>query len=273
MSRLLGERIKIAISPLRVALVRLAVGWGKPVVLERRNLPCVAAEHGPNWNGALATLGGLLEPPKRLSAPVTVILSNHFVRYIVLPWSAELVTQAEETNFASARFVQVFGENARQWSIRTCDAPAGMERVSAATDAALLDALTRTIDESKLKLASCEPAFMAQFNASRHHIGDNAWLVSAEHGRILLACIDQGRWRSVRTRPLNGPVIELRDLLEQERVLISASEGEHQVFVSAADDVVVDTQGLVTRPLGPRDAGRPENPNDGFYALAMAGWQ
>ncbi|MEO8164370.1 MAG: hypothetical protein ABI619_03145, partial [Betaproteobacteria bacterium] len=172
--------------------------------MQKKCLPCAHADEQPNWSAALATLRQLLGQPLAAKAPVTVMLSNHFVRYMVLPWSADLVTRAEEVEFARARFIQVFGDKARQWTIRASDAAAGLDRLSAATDRALLEELRSTLAASGLTLGSCQPALMAQFNACRSRIGDNAWLVCAEYGRLLVAWIRAGHWGSVRVRPLNG---------------------------------------------------------------------
>jgi hypothetical protein len=253
-------------------MVRIVPGWNKARVLERKRLPCVVTEQpDSNWSTALAALRELLAQPDPPKAPATVILSNHFVRYLVLPWSAELVTQAEELDFARARFAQVFGDKAHQWSIRTSDAPARMERLAVAADTALIESLAHTLKTSGLTLESCQPALMAQFNGSRDRIGDNAWMVTAEPGRLLLAWIHKGRWRSVRARPLNGSAVLLRDVLQQERLLVSAGDADEKVFISAADEAVIDTQGMRPEQLGPRNAGPLETPADAIYTLAMAG--
>src|SRR6185295_12199910 len=106
-SLLSRERMQIALSPHHVAMVRLA-GWKKPRVLDRKRLSCAASD-------------------------------------ALLPWSADLVTQSEELEFARARFAQVFGDKARQWVIRTSSAPVRLERLAAATDAALIEALADTL--------------------------------------------------------------------------------------------------------------------------------
>ena len=268
MSRLSRERVQIALSPHQVDMVRLVTGW-KTQVKERKHVRCAQPGERPNWSAALVALREMLEQPDAPKAPATLILSNHFVRYLVLPWSAELVTPAEEAEFARARFAQVFGDKARQWSIRTSSAPAGVERIAVAADAALLEALTHILEASGLTLESCQPALMAQFNASRSRIGDNAWLVSAEPGRLLLAWIRGGQWRSVRARPLNGMPVPLRDLLDQERLLLSAQAPSEKVFVSAVDDAMIDAQGMRTEQFGRH--GR--NPADAPYSLVMSGWQ
>ena len=207
--------------------------------------------------------------PNVPKAGTTVILSNHFVRYLVLPWSAEIITESEELEFARARFVQVFGEKARDWAIRISNAPAGAGRLAAATDLALIDALTRTLDGASLRLVSCQPALMAQFNGLRTRIGDDAWLVSAEQGRLLIAWICKGQWRSVRTRPVNGTAAPLRELLEQERMLLSAGSLDDKVFLSVVDDVAIDTEGLRLERLGPNGRVAPRVDTD--FALVMAG--
>jgi hypothetical protein len=270
-SLLSRERMQISLSPHHVAMVRLA-GWKRLRVLDRKRLSCSPSEAQPTWSAAVEALREMLGQPNPAPAtPTNVILSNHFVRYLVLPWSADLVTESEELEFARARFAQVFGDKARQWTIRTSDAPVRLERLAAATDGALIEALARTLSTAGLALASCKPALMAQFNASLRRIGDNAWLVSAEHGRLLIAWIENGRWRSVRVRPLSNPVVQLRDLLEQERVLVSGPETSSNIFVSATDDVVIDTQGLRTEQLVPRSRIRADTPADAAYTLAMAG--
>jgi hypothetical protein len=269
-SRLSRERTQIALSPHHVAMVWLTSGWNGTLVTDRRMSSCAASEAQPNWSAALDTLSDMLRQPVPAAVPATVILSNHFVRYMTLPWNAELVTRTEESEFARARFVQVFGDKARHWAVRSSDAPARFERLAAATDMALLKALGSTLSAAGLTLASCQPALMAQFNASLDRVGDDAWLVSVERGRLLIAWIARGHWRSVRVRPLGTDAVALRELLEQESMLVSGPAIHQNVLVSATDDVVLDTQGLTIGQLGARGNG-PETADDAPYALAMAG--
>jgi len=272
-SRLSPEHWQIALSPHQVAMVRFSRARKTSRVTERKLLPCsrTGEQQQSNWSAPLAMLRDNLPQTGANATPVTVILSNHFLRYMVLPWSPELVTQSEELDYANARFAQVFGDKARQWVIRTSDAPAGAERVGAAADASLLEALSLAFNAGGLTLKSCQPALMAQFNACRTRIGDNAWLVSAERGRLLVAWIFKQRWRSVRMRSLNDRVVPLRDILEQERLLLSANEPRYKIFVTTADDIVIDTRGLRPEQLGPGSTSRPQTSADAPFALAMAG--
>ena len=251
-------------------MVRLSRGL-KPRVAYGNWLPNGGPPAQPNWGGPVDTLRTMLADQASRKTNATVILSNHFVRYLVLSWSAELVTEAEELEYARARFVEVYGEAARHWVIRTNGAAAGARRLAAATDLALIDTLTRTLNASEVKFISCQPALMAQFNAARTRIGNDAWLVSAERTRLSIARIRDGQWYSVRTRPVNGAPVPLRELLDQERLLLPAGAPGDKIFLSVVDDVAIDTDGLRVERLAARRNGRLAPDVDAGVALAMAG--
>lgn len=263
------EQVRIAVAPHRVALVRFERGL-RPRVRDRKLLSC-AAESGNGWTAPLESLREALAHPNVGRADATVIVSNYFVRYLVLPWSAQLVSEHEQIEFARARFAQVYGEAAAAWTLRLSPAPAGRARLCAAMDGALLDALRGALSASALRLVSVQPALMAQFNAARGRIGDDAWLALAERGRLLLAWIAGGEWCSVRSRPLNGEAVGLGAVLEQERLLLSAPGRSAQVLLGVLDEVVVDTEGVRVERLDANGrAGRLPGIDAGF-ALAMAG--
>ena len=249
-------------------MVRLSRGL-KPRVAYGKWLPSGEPLTQPNWGGSIDTLRAMLANKVSRNSFATVILSNHFVRYLVLSWSAELVTEAEELEYARAKFVEVYGEAARAWVIRTSGA--AERRLAAAADLALINALTRTLHASGVKLTSCEPALMAQFNGARARIGNNAWLVSAERSRLSIARIRDGQWYSVRTRPVDGAPIALRGLLDQERLLLPAGAPDDNIFLSVVDDVAIDTDGLRLERLEVRRNAKLPPDVDAGVALAMAG--
>lgn len=133
----------------------------------------------------------------RLSGRVTVVLSNHFVRYAVVPWSAALASAAEEEAYVRHHFVRIHGERAKTWSVRA--SPDGDDlRLASAVDASLIDSIQRSFDGSKAKLVSIQPALMAAFNRARKDIPRaGAWLVLAEAGRACVA-LYAGGWRAVQ---------------------------------------------------------------------------
>src|SRR5437773_2957277 len=80
-----------------------------PRVVERASLACPEAKGQGNWAGAVEGLRALLAQAPLGKGEATLIVSSHFVRYVVLPWSEELISEAEELEFARTRFLQVFG--------------------------------------------------------------------------------------------------------------------------------------------------------------------
>jgi hypothetical protein len=146
--------------------------------------------------------------------------------------------------------------------------PAGAGRLCAAVDQALIASVGGAVAASALRLRSVQPALMALFNESRRRVGDDGWVVVAEQGRLLVAWISGGQWRSVRARPLNGATVELAQVLEQERLLLSAGSGQ-RVFLATLGEVAVDTEGLRIERLAP--ARTTQAPADAGYALAMCG--
>ncbi|HEX7952887.1 MAG TPA: hypothetical protein VF523_07445 [Burkholderiales bacterium] len=213
----------------------------------------------------MEALRSLLVHPDAAKGRATIILSSQFVRYMVLPSSVKLLSAAEEREFARARFVQIYGQSALEWTIALSVTAFGTGRLCAAVDRALVGALATAVATSRLRLVSVQPVLMALFNESRRSMGGDCWLVIAEPERLLVAWICAGQWRSVRMRPLGGGAVILAEVLEQERLLLAAGGGQ-EIFLASLGDVVVHTDGLKIIRLAPRT----ERP-DANFALAMCG--
>lgn len=192
MSRLFPERIEVRLAPDAVAA-------------GSRTLTCDPAFGAQPWQGALAALRGLgFDRPSR----VTVVLSNHFVRYAVFPWSDALATEAEEEAYVRHHFARIHGERAKAWALRWSGG------LAAAVDAQLIEDLRRCFPrQGKAKLDSVQPEFMAAFNRERGAIpASGAWLVLADAERACVALHVRGKWLSVQNA--RGP---WQALLERER--------------------------------------------------------
>jgi hypothetical protein len=136
-----------------------------------------------------------------------VVLSNHFVRYAIVPWTAGLDTAAEEEAYVRHHFAKVYGERAKTWALRWSDN--GGTRLASAIDQALLEALKQALP----RLASVQPYLMAAINRCRASIPrSGAWLALVEADRACIALHAGGRWQSVQNA--KGAWL---DLLERER--------------------------------------------------------
>ena len=198
MSRLFPERLIVRLSPGKVLV------GDKPVGCD----PSLGSEP---WQGAVAVLKSLeWTRPCR----VTVVLSNHFVRYAVVPWSTGLSSPAEEEAYLRHHFGRIHGERAKAWSLRASEAPADSPRLASAVDTALIEALKSVFPNSgNAKLVSVQPELMEAANRWRDAIpAGGAWLVLAEPERACLALHGDKGWRSVQNA--KG---EWLTLLERER--------------------------------------------------------
>jgi len=188
-------------------LVRLAPA---EVTVGAKSHVCDPAFGSEPWHGALEVLKGIAWPKAR----VTVVLSNHFVRYSLVPWSAALATPAEEEAYLRHHFAKIHGERAKGWVLRASESPRGEPRLASAVDGALIQAIRASFPKNgKAKLVSVQPALMYIFNRARDTVPrSGAWLVIAETERACVALHAEGAFRAVQ----NGRG-EWRTLLERER--------------------------------------------------------
>jgi len=185
-----------------------------------RSLACDPAAGPEPWQGPVAALRTLeWTKPCR----VTLVLSNHFVRYAVLPWSDGLSTPAEEEAYLRHHFAKIHGERAKGWSLRAAEAPRGALRLASAIDTALVEALKAAFPKNgKAKLVSVQPELMEAANRWRQAIpAAGAWLVLAEPERACIALHAAQGWRSVQNA--KG---DWFTLLDRERYRLHGADAE-----------------------------------------------
>lgn len=231
------NELRIALSPDRVAVVRIEKGW-RPAVTGKQIVPCTAAAPDtPLWQPATAALDNALREFGSKPADVAVVLSNHFAHYALVPQSGELDNDAEEMAFVRHCFTRIYGRIADNWSFRLSDEPGSELRVAAAVDSSLLDAIREAVGPSRLRLRSIQPFLMAAFNGCRRRLaGQTAWFVAAERGRLCVARLGGGRWESLRTmRVGDNWMAELPVILEREAQLAGTPEGGGDIWLFAPE--------------------------------------
>src|SRR5512135_3424902 len=115
------------------------------------SVPCDGTGDMRSWRTALQELETALPGYAGGKAAASVILSNHFMRYALVPWRAELAGAEEELAFTRHCFIKVYGESAQRWVLRL--SPQGREapRLASAADAELLDALRAVFDGAGIR--------------------------------------------------------------------------------------------------------------------------
>jgi len=241
-SPLWRDELRVVLAPEQVVLVRL--GWALtkrgliPRLEEKSVVDCAPTAAGDAaWDAPLNTLE--VEMPRLLARRTVaqVILSNHFVRYTLMPWSETLSNAAEDVAYARHCFRQLYGADAEQWELRLSPERAGLPRLVSAVDARLLAALRGVFERNGVALASIQPRLMAAYNNSRLTLkNSSAWFALLEPGCLCLALLQDGRWASVRTMRIGSDWRDtLSRALEREAYLAEANADTQSVFLWAPE--------------------------------------
>ena len=235
MLRLSSDRILIALAPDSLALLRIS-GVVRPRVGEKRTIACDPALGAEPWQGAVAALVQLAGETRDANARVTVVLSNHFARFILVPWSKGLGNAEEETAFVRYCFAKVHGERSKDWDLRLSSGPAGSTRIASAVDSSLVQAVRAAFPAAaRAKLVSVQPYLMSAFNRWRKHLkGERAWFLLVEPQRACLARLEGGLLSAVlNTRGNFEEPGRWAELLDRERHRVGGEGTSEGVYVHA----------------------------------------
>jgi hypothetical protein len=230
-----SDRILIGLAPDSLAFLRVS-GALHPRVSEKRTIACDPGFGAQPWQGAVAALARLAEEIRDANARVTVVLSNHFARFILVPWSKGLGNAEEETAFVRYCFAKVHGERSKDWEVRLSPASSGATRVASAVDSSLVQAVRAAFPAgARAKLVSVQPYLMSAFNRWRKHVkGERAWFLLVEPQRACLAHFEGGLWSAVRNARGNfDEPSQWAGLLDRERHLVGGEGASDGVYVHA----------------------------------------
>lgn len=258
------DRYVAVLCPERVALVRRPA-WAREWTLHG-DAPCAA----PGPQAAAEALRGLLARDAVGRGELTLLLSGHFVQYLLVPWSAQVAGPAELAAFAGVCFDETFGSDHGTRELRTARERAPGARIAAALDQSLLQALRAAAAASRLRLVSIQPYLTAAFDQLRGALGRRDFVfVLAEPTRCCVLVATGGRWRSLRNAAAHARPRELANLVEREAQLAGlADEGMPGVFVHVAGQA--DMQLPACHGVTPRSVGlRTTQAGDPLVAMAM----
>ncbi len=195
MSPLWRDELRVGLCPDRLVVARYRAGLTRRRAQSAVRLLPVAAENLAAGD-PIARLRALVEEPAYRTTGITVVLSNHYLRYLVLPWSEALATAADWEGYARLCFTQTYGNPAADWTLRIGAARRGQPRLACAIDAALMLKLLEIP-----RLRSLQPYLMSAFNSRRGRLGTKpAWFVLQEPGRVTLGLVAEGRLQAIRSR-------------------------------------------------------------------------
>jgi len=179
------------------------------------------------WRAAAETLSEALRERRARLGRVEVVLSDHFVRYLLIPWSRGLVSDSERISFARLAFKDLYGAAADSWDLCLDEQPAGLASFAAAVDRALVSSVRDAVTRTGGQLVSLVPNLVDRINRHRSALKAKQFcFAAAEPGRASLAFHSDGAWQAVRSRRIDSPLGQaLPVLLKQEAVVGGASGG------------------------------------------------
>lgn len=261
MSRWWAERLRIGLAPERVDLARLGSVPGRQPT-RQIGVNCAPTPGEAPWQAALTALDSALAEFGSRGGSAAVVLSNHWVRYAVLPWQPSVTSTGEMEQLARLQFERNFGAAAAGWTIRTCDRGYGAAHVACAVDTALIAALQECLAAHGLRLGTLQPLLMAAYNDARREFSGSTALAIVEPGRVCLGLLKRDRWLAIASRRAGA---DLSEAIEQELATldVDAVPPRLDVLLVGADTPWVAPATRAARLLGgPRARGR---------SLAMCG--
>lgn len=242
MSPSLRDELRVFLCPGEVLVTRTSCtmtlrGLRRKVVFRKR-LACDAAAPGDlPWVPAVGRLAEAMQDLAGGRVSGTAIVSNHFMRYTVVPWSETLTSATEQAAYARHCFRENYGYSSDTWALCLNPGQPCMPQLACAVDSPLLDALRTIFLRSGSRLKSIQPHLMAAYNQCRAALQKSpGWFVLHEPGSLCVALLDDAGFSHVKTSRV-GPhwIAELPLLLERESCLAGREPGAAAVHLWAPE--------------------------------------
>ncbi|HWW72261.1 MAG TPA: hypothetical protein VN089_20165 [Duganella sp.] len=202
---------------LRAAFVTVATverGWRRKAG-KSQTISFSGSGNAGDWVPAIAALRSWMADHKPSVSDVELVLSDRYVRYLLVPWHDHIKTSAEIAALGRACFASAFGPVADGWDVQLDLSEYGAPGIACAIDRELLQELRTICSAHTLRLAVVVPAFMQVFNQRRAQLAGVALIAVVEEGRCVLASIRDGNWHSIRSLAAN----DIATLIEREILL------------------------------------------------------
>ena len=226
MSRWFRERLRIGIAPDRVDLARYTLGGRR--LLKESSIPVERDAGAAAWRAPVETLNTALAGFGARADSVAVVLSNAFVRYLVLPWQSEVTSARELDELALLRYTRTFGDAVGEWTVRVSAGGYGEASVACAIDGELVTALRACLRAHRLRLVSLQPLLMAAYNDVRGELAGTSALATVEPGRVTLSVMREGAWRAIVSR---RATLDAADTVERELAALPPDSAPEEVSV------------------------------------------
>jgi len=238
---LVKDKLRIFIHPQQIVLLRIKRS-NTQHILRKQIVPCVAANVEANsladnteliWFRAVRTLASALQDECWQGAKPQIVLSNHFVRYALVPWHDGLVNKDERQAYLRHSFQLAYGDSAKGWDLRMSDNRVQRTALASGVEQGLLLHLQQTFEGLGLNVNGIHPHLMVAINQLRQQENYYAyWFVLVENGRLCIALIQDGNWLSVKTCNSEDDITtQIAALIERESVICGVNTSGWPVLV------------------------------------------
>ena len=233
-------KLTAALLPDRLVIARVEGRWSPRLSQYETTALDAAAPGVPRWRPALEALAVKVKTGAMSAAEITLVLSNHFVHYGLVPYNDVLGGEDEQLAFARHRFATVYGSQTDAWALRLSPAYPHEARLACGVETSLVTAIDDALAPLGGAYCSLQPHLMASFNRSRARIGKRAtWFVVAEPGLLCIALFESGQWKSIHSVKVGLDwAAELSAVLAREECLIDGEVECRKVLLFAADVAV-----------------------------------
>lgn len=228
MSLLWAEPDRLILGSDTLSFRRGRKSWSVPLTLQRG---------GTVDFEALTT--AMPAPMKKLSGkPVRLVLGSHWLRYLLLPWQANVYARKDWLALAYNRLREQYGHHALSWDVQIAFQGYQQPLIVVATDKPLTEGFDGLADNFRWQISSAEPSFAAIANRYRRHWHGESWLVLVEQHHVLLAESEGGVWQRF-SRLMSTPERlshDIRSLLQQAKQL-GKETAKRQVYLCCEGDL------------------------------------
>ena len=223
------------VHPQRFVLLRLKRSFKHGFKHQLVHQQVVELQSDGQANGSLTqtlveNLKQVLAKPQWQRVLPVIVMSNHFVRYSVIPWNIELTGAIERQAYLKHCFNLSFGESTKLWDFRMSEPEFGQSSIASAISSPLLTALHDVFEQSNLKIAAIYPHLMLEINQTLRQIktasklnqqeANQFWFVAIQSGRVCLALMENSGWKLVKNVAIEADVNEqIGALIQRETVI------------------------------------------------------
>lgn len=226
---LYAPELRVVISCDEVEVFQFARPWlpGAPRQLlgqQQHALPGQAHDELPP-DALWQTLREVFAPLAGQAWHVVIVLSNQYVRWLTLPWQADIHSQADRAAYYQHGVQQDFGSAVQDWQISACVSAYGQHTLVSALPPGLADKLYGLCAEYALPPGIIAPAWMLTANQTLHwqkqgKLAASGWVVCRESTCLTVACLVEGDWQQIWQLPVYDQWRHtLHQLLLREQVM------------------------------------------------------